>query len=439
MAQYFQKFTDILAYLETLGLFHMDLSLARISRVLGHLKLLDPPFYVVQIVGTNGKGSTASFLAALCQAHGLRAGLYTSPHFVQPTERIKVCGRDIASSMWVESANYVRELGPDLTYFEFLTVLALLFFKAQQIDVAILEAGLGGAHDATTAVRADIIAYTPIALDHQNILGQGLASIAKDKACAIRGKAQVYTVDQYPVAAKYLAKACAKEGIILGSAPILEPSLRDAIGLFGQHQYVNAGLALKVFQAMAQDLKLGVKRDLVELALRQTFIPGRLQHVAASENYPDMLLDGGHNPHGMQTMLQALRHKVRPQAIVYAGLADKDWRAVLRILAQEFRGAVPIYFPSINNPRAASAREVCAAWGEKQIDAPLTIGPLLKQLRQAHVATFERPVLVTGSLYLLAEIYALFENLLVAPNLPGSIWTDTWLKSFGKEAFLLEP
>ena len=159
---------DIQRHLDSLGLFHMDMGLGRMRRALAALDLARPPFVVAQVLGTNGKGSTSAFLASLALAHGCRVGLYTSPHFVSPTERIRIGGPEQPicapwpAENWVEPANQVMAVAPELTYFEFLTVLALLGFAREGVELAVLEAGLGGRHDATTAVAADLLCYAPI-------------------------------------------------------------------------------------------------------------------------------------------------------------------------------------------------------------------------------------------------------------------------------------
>ncbi|MEG6501714.1 bifunctional folylpolyglutamate synthase/ dihydrofolate synthase, partial [Desulfovibrio sp. 1214_IL3152] len=144
MKHFFSDFSQIQRHLDGLGLFHMDMGLDRMRRALSHLGLDRPPFVTVQILGTNGKGSTAAFLSSLCRAHGLRTGLYTSPHFVSPTERIRIDDRPWSQNLWPAQADKIMNAVPELTYFEFLTVLALLAFRQEQLDVAVLEAGLGG-------------------------------------------------------------------------------------------------------------------------------------------------------------------------------------------------------------------------------------------------------------------------------------------------------
>lgn len=135
-----------------------------------------------------------------------RGALYL-PAFCPPGERIRIDGRPWPEDAWAAPANAVMEVAPDLTYFEFLTVLALLAFAEARVDLAILEAGLGGRYDATTAVAADVLCYTPIAMDHKAVLGPTLTAIATDKAAAVRGSAPVCTAPQFPAAARALAAA----------------------------------------------------------------------------------------------------------------------------------------------------------------------------------------------------------------------------------------
>ena len=159
--------------------------LDRMRAALDRLALRRPPCCVVQIVGTNGKGSTSTMLAALAQAHGLRVGLHTSPHFLSPRERVRLDGAMLPEERWLELANILMQRGgDDLSYFEFVTCLAVMAFA--EADIAVMETGLGGSYDATTALEADLVVFTPIDLDHQSVLGPFLKDIAADKAGATR-------------------------------------------------------------------------------------------------------------------------------------------------------------------------------------------------------------------------------------------------------------
>ena len=417
----FQNVWEVLAHLDGLGLFHMDLSLNRMHRALGALDLTRPPFTVVQILGTNGKGSTAAFLASLCMAHGCKTGLYTSPHFVSPEERIRVDGRPWPAESWTAHANEIMAAAPDLTYFEFLTILALLLFREEKVDVAVLEAGLGGRHDATTAVPADLLCYAPIALDHRDVLGPTLTAIATDKAAAVRGPAPVCTAPQFPEAARCLEEAARAHKAMLFQAAPLPAASAPGLGLAGPHQLVNAGLALAAWRHLAPLLDKSADNALAQAqGLAHAFLPGRLQSVPGTKASPPMLLDGAHNPHGMRALLRALDAAgIRPAGAVFSCLGDKDWRTSALML-KHWLGAAPLFIPALDNPRAADPREVARACDglppatATVFEGPRALPDALAAARRLEGAGLERPVLLTGSLYLLAEFFALFPHLLAA-------------------------
>ena len=440
MKHFFNDFSQIQHHLDGLGLFHMDMGLDRMRRALTLLDLAHPPFVTVQILGTNGKGSTAAFLSALCQSHGLRTGLYTSPHFVSPTERIRIDGHPWPQKLWPAQADKVMNAVPELTYFEFLTVLALLAFREEQVDVAVLEAGLGGSHDATTAVSAGLTCFTPIAMDHKDVLGADLAAIARDKAGAIRPGVPVCAARQFPQAARVLENAAAAcKAPLIWAAPLKTSFVP---GLAGPHQRDNAALALTAWQRLAPMLgKNPADAALQQQGLARTFIPGRLQAIPATDGLPPLLLDGAHNPHGMAALVNALHQtNVQPAAVIFSCLGDKDWRSVAGMLKKEL-GHTPVFVPALDNPRAAQVQDVADFFNATQpVTHPVTTLATALALpagaasaQDAHGSTLpgniphaslaqalalaahcarasgsNRPVLITGSLYLLAEFFSLF-------------------------------
>lgn len=410
---------DIQRHLDGLGLFHMDMGLGRMRRALAALDLVRPPFVVAQVLGTNGKGSTSTFLASLALAHGCRVGLYTSPHFVSPTERIRIGGPQQPrcapwpAESWVEPANQIMAVAPELTYFEFLTVLALLGFAREGVELAVLEAGLGGKHDATTAVAADLLCYAPIALDHRDIIGPTLADIAADKAAAIRSTAPVCSVAQFPEASKALENAARAH-----KAPIFRSNPAPAglrLGLNGPHQRANAGLALEAWQQLAPMLhKSANDAPAQKQGLTQAFMPGRLQHLCGTESLPPLLLDGAHNPHGMAALIKALRAEgIKPAAAIFSCLADKDWLPAAQML-KHYLDEAPMYIVTLDNHRAAAADDIAAACNSlppaSALALPLgpqAIAQALELARALPAVSEARPVLMTGSLYLLSEFFTL--------------------------------
>ncbi|HJA78454.1 MAG TPA: bifunctional folylpolyglutamate synthase/ dihydrofolate synthase [Candidatus Desulfovibrio intestinavium] len=426
----FSSFDQVIAHLDGRGFFHMELGLERMDQALARLLPGRPPFAVVQVLGTNGKGSTASFLDSLARAHGLRTGLYTSPHFVSPVERIRLNGRPLPAADWPAPAEEVYAACPELTYFEFLTVLALLLFARHGADLVILEAGLGGRNDATTACPADVLCYAPVALDHAAILGPTLNDIAVDKAAAIRSRAPVVSAPQYPVARAVIRAAADARSAPLVEVGPLPPGI--PLGLAGAHQRVNAATALAAWRRIAPRCGLDAPAPdapptpAERRGLARAFIPGRLQSLPACAAHPALLLDGAHNPHGMQALTAHLRTFVRPPACaIFSCLGDKDWLPAARLLRREL-GDAPIFVPQLHNERAAPAADIAAALNHGRAQAAARAVPdvaaalaAARECLPADASAGASPVPLSGSLYLLAEFFTLFPRHLAAPDVPA--------------------
>src|SRR6185503_8775322 len=222
------NFQAAVKYLLSLGheTLTIKLGLRNTELLLGALDNPERAFPSVQIAGTNGKGSTAVMLDSICRAAGIKTGLYTSPHLVSITERVKVSGVEITREEFAACATAVREVSEQLetlpTFFEQVTAIALIAFRNAHIELAILETGLGGRLDSTTAANANIVAITQIALDHQEYLGNTIASIAAEKAAIIRPEVQaVIGKQQFPEALDVLLQRCNETGV----TPILVDSI----------------------------------------------------------------------------------------------------------------------------------------------------------------------------------------------------------------------
>lgn len=459
----FPDFAAFLSYLETLGLFRMRPGLERLQTVLGDLGLTRPPYTVVQVVGTNGKGSTSTMLANLAQTHGLHVGLHTSPHFLTVRERVRFNGAQLPEKDWLTLANRImRENGAQLSYFEFITCLAVLAFAEYGADLAVMETGLGGTFDATTALAADLVLFTPIALDHQTVLGPTLKSIAVDKAGAIRTNGQALTCPQQPDVLEELLTIAEKRGArleVLNSSFLLPPGLggsEQPMRLNGPHQLANAKLALAAWrhlvlkerqapspiQTVVAATANSRSENIEAKALAKAWLPGRMQRIPAQKatpsrsgktastasgqefshsfipcalGWPSILLDGAHNSHGLAALGLALaRVGLAPGAIIFSCLADKNPEGLLPHLRSLATG--PVFVPPIaNNPRAMPADELAALIGINACPA----ASLEDALRKAATHMAERlpevfdgafpknPLLICGSLYLLGEFYAL--------------------------------
>ena len=410
----------------------MDFSLDRMHHALAALGLTRVSWPAAQIVGTNGKGSTSSFLAAVAQAHGLKTGLHTSPHFTTPRERIRINGVMLAPERWPSLASRVHEAAPTLTYFEFLTVLSLLAFEEEKVDFAVLETGLGGRYDATTAAHVRLVCFTPISFDHEKVLGPTITDIATDKAGAIRAHSDrpdadicpAFTGPQLPEAMRCLRSAALEAGVPLyevAGCPLpfglLDPASPEPfppLGLAGPHQRDNARLALAAWQWASETFHWPLRREAVLEGLAKARLAGRFQRIPAQpgRKLPPLILDGAHNPHGLAALKAALDAQgIRPGAVIFSCLADKkreDMLPTVRAIA----GDAPIFTPTIqDNERAASGEDLALALGPGAYPAQrlrLALDAAWEVFsRLAPVAAENSPVILCGSLYLLGEFFTL--------------------------------
>lgn len=431
-----QTFQEFLDRLDSLGLFHMDLSLDRMDAFVKRCGL--PRFPVLHVVGTNGKGSTATILAELLRAHGLRVGLYTSPHFVSVRERVLVDGAMLSEDAWARLGEEAlrQSEGLGLTYFELLTALAVLAFSDAKCDVAVMEAGLGGRFDATNVLDPALTVFTPIGLDHMNVLGNTLAEIARDKAGAMRGPARggglAISAHQEPEVMEVLRRQAGDVGAeLVGVGEVLSysrakgrvtPSAKGKVfvphmtGLFlslpGLHQQENARLALAAFSLWAARLRLPVIEEACQDAFRRVFIPGRMQRVPAGSGLPELILDGGHNAHGLAALKASLdADAIRPSAVIFGCLRDKPLSTMLPLVRTLTEGAV--YATGIPGcPRACEPQELAGLLGPGAVPAA-DVHAALEQCLDSGSAG---PVLVCGSLYLLGEFYTRHTGLLERPE-----------------------
>lgn len=436
----FQSFAEVEAYLDGLGLFHMDLGLDRVRSGLELMEAKRLPCPVIQVVGTNGKGSTCAFLHSLVLAHGFRSGLFTSPHFVSPAERIRMNSKLLPESAWPGLVSRIHAVRPDLTYFELLTVMAATAFRDTESDVLIFEAGLGGRHDATSALDADMVCFTPIALDHTEVLGENIADIARDKADALRpGVWAAVSAPQEPEAALVLRKKAGAMRIPLAGMPGEEDSAKESeksgirppdaalldeltrgvrLGLSGPHQEINARTALTAWIILCRRQGWRMNPNAVRLGLERAFLPGRLQLLPGTGGRPPFLLDGAHNPHGMEALIRAFRERRwKPGAVVFSCLADKKPQKLIALL-RRIAGDAPVLVPGIaGNPRAMKPGELAAMFGggARAVESlPLALAEVTKEEMRGRIGT--DPVLVCGSLYLLAEFYGLYPQALSHPE-----------------------
>jgi dihydrofolate synthase / folylpolyglutamate synthase len=359
-----------LAYQETLHPRSIDLGLERVRVVAERLALLPPAGRTVIVGGTNGKGSTASILAALGQAHGLRVGLFTSPHLLRYQERIHVDGKEVPdAALCAAFAEIEAARGQEsLTYFEFNTLAALLVFRAADVALTVLEVGLGGRLDATNLVDADVAVLCSVAIDHRDWLGDTLEAIGAEKAGIFRaGKPVILGDARMPatVTAALVALACRPQIAGTHFAWRVRPDGRwDLNGagldfnalpppaLEGEIQYRNAAVALAALRVLLAPRE--PEPQAIAIALANVRLPGRLQFAAGPVEW---VFDVAHNEAAAAVLAAELKARpVRGRTLaVFAVLGDKDAGAV----AAQLDGLVDHWLLcALPGPRALAPEEL---------------------------------------------------------------------------------
>jgi dihydrofolate synthase/folylpolyglutamate synthase len=408
------NYESTIDYLYGLQRHGIKLGLRNITEILSRLGSPHGAFSSAHIAGTNGKGSTAFALAELLRASGKRAGLFTSPHLVSFTERLRVGGEEIAEDDVGRLASVIRERTSDLnpTFFEVVTAMGFQYFKECGVQWAVVETGMGGRLDATNSLSPNVAVITSIALDHKEFLGEGIEDIAREKAGIIKEGVPVVTAPQEPHAMKvlrsttkrmgaslhivgedftYKVKAHGPDGIAFdyNSEDITLSDLKLPVS--GEYQALNAALAVKAFTLMIDSSAANERAIREGLSLMRP--PGRLERISDD---PPVLIDGAHNPAAARALAGALKDGERPVVIIGA-MSDKDLTGILQPLLPLAEG---IIFTAPGYGRAAAPEELreCArALGHDGTVAP-TVAEALKVAVQG-----TRPVLVTGSFFTIGE------------------------------------
>lgn len=414
-------------FLDSLGRFGMRFGLERIHGMLEALGRPERRFRVLHVAGTNGKGSTCAFAAAMLRAAGRRVGLYTSPHLVRINERFRVDGQDISDAQLAEGVRALLTAFPTvddpcnpMTFFEVGTALALWHFAREGVEVAVIETGLGGRLDATNAVQSHVAAITRIGLDHTAILGSTLEAIAAEKAGIFKPAALSVIGRQPEEALEVLVAAAERTGrrpFVAGRDFALDgdgPYRFRADGveldglhlaLAGPHQRENAEVAIEATRLL--EARLG--EPSVRAGLATAEWPGRMER---ADRHPLTLLDGAHNPDGAAALAHAMR-VLYPRArvhLVFGMLGDKDVSSVARHLVPL---ACRLYLASPACERALSVSSLASHIGERAAPSEsfASVADALAAARAAVLAEgADSLVLVAGSLYVVGEAKAALER-----------------------------
>ncbi len=432
------NFEEALEYLLRLG--HETLTLKfGLENTTTLLEALGQPhrrFPKVQIAGTNGKGSTAIMLESICRAASIKTGTYTSPHLQKITERIRIDSNDISEDAFARLTTQVSQTAAQLveqhkletlpTFFEHVTAIALLAFAESRVELAILETGLGGRLDATTAAEADFVAITPISIDHQEYLGASIEEIASEKAAIIRANSNPILAPQSPAVMDVLMRQCER----LGAGPVQARDSHtvidtDRFGRFrvtfqtphdvyenvrlslpGRHQVINASVAIAIAESLMSS-GFAITRDAMIDGLQTAKHPGRLEWISGS---PTFLLDGAHNLAGANSLRRYLDDFVTsPITLVFGAMRDKDLSEIAKTI---FPVANQVVLTEVGNVRSVN-RETLTQLGRNELEeAHFLVTDSVDEALQtaANLTPTGGIICITGSLYLVGEARTIIQR-----------------------------
>ncbi len=410
------------------------LSLDRVNRLLDQLGRPDRAYRAIHIAGTKGKGSTAAMIESCLRTAGYRTGFYTSPHLHTFRERMRVNNEFIGREQF---AQLVDEIEPHvaamegLTWFEIVTAIAFLFFARSQIEVAVLEVGLGGRFDATNVVTPIVSVITSLSMDHMNLLGNSIEQIAFEKAGIIKRQVPVVSAPQVPAALDVLQRVARVRGAELivphppataatSTAPAASPEIERTISgegerdfsplpttsfnlsgegsgvrLLGAHQLINASVAVAALR-VANRRGLAISDEAIQHGLTTVQWPGRLEVLSRE---PLLVVDGAHNGDSAQQLARALRDvfQVEKWTLIIGISADKDIPAILDALLPL---AEKVIVTRATNQRAANIE----ALGAQVTDRGYTPTLASSVADAVEIALHDQtPIIITGSLFTVAD------------------------------------
>jgi dihydrofolate synthase / folylpolyglutamate synthase len=361
----------------------------------------------LHVAGTNGKGSVCAMIESIYRQSGLKTGLFTSPHLVSFSERIQVNRRPIPEDEVARLTGRLQELCGSFprdhhpTFFEVVTVMGLLWFAEQECDLVIWETGMGGRLDSTNIVTPLASVITSIGRDHQQWLGSTVAEIAFEKAGIIKRGVPVITGVTQPEALAVISEEALRKDAPLAVVP---PESADAaviralkLALEGDHQRLNAALAVSAVQILREQLPVSLEQ--IQRGLETVHWPGRLQRAALPDGRR-VLLDGAHNPEGIESLARVLARDYLQDnpALILGVLADKEWPCMCERLAPLFQSIHLVPVHSSRSTRPEDLLPVCQAGN------PAAQIQVHSDLAQALAGTATEPlVVITGSLYLVGE------------------------------------
>jgi len=400
--------------------------LERITTLLAALGSPERLPRIVHVAGTNGKGSVCAMIESGLRAAGFHTGLFTSPHLVEPTERIRIGGCPVTAAAFSAAFDRVHACAEHLlnqgtidyhpTYFETVTAMAFLLFQEQKTETVVLEVGLGGRLDATNAVHPELCVITPVDFDHEALLGKSLEAIAGEKAGILKAGVPAVFAAQRPEARETLDRRAAELKIGVthaqeqwrvdqvqlsaqGSVFTVHGSaeMRIQCPLAGEHQVSNAVTAVAALH------RLGIARSAIERGIATARWPGRLDRVSDS---PEIILDGAHNPAGARALAAHIQrfYADRHVVLIYGAMRDKAVEEITGIL---FPHADEVIATALRQTRAVDPETIRALAAHPHLR---TARDLAAALDLARAGDPDRAIFITGSLFLVGEAMALLNG-----------------------------
>lgn len=394
----------------------------RVKELLAALGNPENQFRSIHVVGTNGKGSTSAFLASILKCAGYRTAQFSSPHLVRFNERFRIDGVECREEHLTRNLNAVLDAAPaEATFFEITTALALLIFSEEHIDIAVIEAGMGGRSDATAAVKAEMTIITPIAIDHAEYLGRTLTEIADEKGGIIEPCTQVVSAEQSAAVFSlieeksrslnspltYMGRDFSARWNALGTLDYhgIHTSLTHLVpGIPGRYQAGNAAVALAAAELICT-ARASIPPDTLAAGVSSAYWPGRMELVPGT---PPLLLDGAHNPAGAAALAEALGDYPCRRILMVTGVCqDKD-------VEQMFVPLIPlvarIYTVTPSVDRAQSAEALSLRFKELGADSTpcATVADGIERARSESGPG--DMLLICGSLFVVGETKAWLEN-----------------------------
>ena len=388
--------------------------LGRMQRAVDLLGNPEKAYPIIHVTGTNGKGSTIAFMRELFVVHGKKVGTFTSPHIISIHDRICINGQPIAEEDFVRIANQVKEMEKtllethdQLSFFELLTLITFLYFREQEVDLVLLEVGIGGLLDTTNVVTGEIAVITSIGLDHQETLGDSLEEIAEQKAGIFKVEKKAVIAKLAPEA-KLVCQNTARELAVdlyqsgrdfTLNAGDFSSSLASfsqlEISLEGVYQQENAALALQSFLLFMASREEKIEEELVRQALQETHWAGRLERIR-----PQIYLDGAHNLPALTRLVEFIQEKIQQGyqvRILFGALKRKDYQGMLGYLSEQLP-QVELKVTGFDYQGSLDEKDVAV------YDLIPSYGDFIREFEEK--AKDQDLLFVTGSLYFISEVRA---------------------------------